>query len=433
MRSQEQAARRAARGFVLVYCLLAAGIVAGGYFYYAHFSQHFRAKVEDDLTTIGDLKVREVEQFRRERLADGAFLLKNVSISALVRRFMDNPGDADAKRQLEAWLEKFREAGDYSAVRLLDTKAATRMSLPAGGPPVTAAVSEHIADILGSGQVTFEDFHRSASDQRVYLDLLVPIVDEQNAGRPLGAFYLRIDPSVHFYPMFARWPIPSATAESKLVRRDGNAVLYLSELKTRSGTLLRERVPLTDTARTAVMAVLGREGIVHGLDKPGNPVVGYVKPIPDSPWFVVLREEASEAYAPVQEQRWLTIDLVAALLIGLGAGFMAIWRGERLRFYRERVDAAEALRQSEDRYQRLFESSPYPAWVYDLETLAFLDVNRAAVAHYGYSRDAFLAMTLKDIRPAEDLAKLTENLTAPRQLAERIRCLAAPQEGRDGH
>jgi PAS domain S-box-containing protein len=72
----------------------------------------------------------------------------------------------------------------------------------------------------------------------------------------------------------------------------------------------------------------------------------------------------------------------------------------------ERRRVEEALRDSEERYRLLFESNPQPMWVYDLETLAFLAVNEAAVLRYGYSREDFLAMTIKDIRPPEDLPAL---------------------------
>ncbi len=58
-------------------------------------------------------------------------------------------------------------------------------------------------------------------------------------------------------------------------------------------------------------------------------------------------------------------------------------------------------------------------WVYDRETLGFLEVNQAAVSHYGYSRDEFLRLRITDIRPPTDLARLYENLQASRPLIER--------------
>ncbi|HEX9870455.1 MAG TPA: PAS domain S-box protein [Candidatus Tectomicrobia bacterium] len=72
--------------------------------------------------------------------------------------------------------------------------------------------------------------------------------------------------------------------------------------------------------------------------------------------------------------------------------------------------AEEALRDSEKRYRSLFENNPLPMWVYDCHTLAFLDVNDAAIERYGYSRAEFLSMTIKDIRPADAIPALLDNL-----------------------
>ena len=54
---------------------------------------------------------------------------------------------------------------------------------------------------------------------------------------------------------------------------------------------------------------------------------------------------------------------------------------------------------ADERYRPLFALSPQPAWVYDRASLRFLEVNEAAVQHYGWSREEFLAMTIRDIRP----------------------------------
>ncbi len=62
-------------------------------------------------------------------------------------------------------------------------------------------------------------------------------------------------------------------------------------------------------------------------------------------------------------------------------------------------------------FHLMFENNPLPMWVYDIETLAFLAVNDTAIRRYGYTREEFLAMTIRDIRPAEDVASLEKNLS----------------------
>ncbi|HEY2980517.1 MAG TPA: PAS domain S-box protein [Anaerolineales bacterium] len=81
--------------------------------------------------------------------------------------------------------------------------------------------------------------------------------------------------------------------------------------------------------------------------------------------------------------------------------------------------AEQALRMSEERYRLLFDDNPLPMWVYDLETLAFLAVNEAAIQHYGYERAEFLSMTIKDIRSAEEAQRLQANLNSERSETER--------------
>ena len=75
----------------------------------------------------------------------------------------------------------------------------------------------------------------------------------------------------------------------------------------------------------------------------------------------------------------------------------------------KRLRAEDEAQRSERTYRLLFENNPLPMWMYDFETLAFLEVNDAAVAHYGFSREEFLSMTIKDIRPPADLPALLES------------------------
>lgn len=82
----------------------------------------------------------------------------------------------------------------------------------------------------------------------------------------------------------------------------------------------------------------------------------------------------------------------------------------------ERKRSEALLKESEKRYNELFQLMPLPMWVFDIASLYFLDVNEAAIRNYGYTREEFLLMTIKDIRPVEEIPMLNDTLT--RQNAE---------------
>ncbi len=80
----------------------------------------------------------------------------------------------------------------------------------------------------------------------------------------------------------------------------------------------------------------------------------------------------------------------------------------------KRKRADESLRESEERFRLMFANSPLPMWVYDEESLQFLEINEAAMVRYGYSRDEFLSMRITDIQPTEEMPRLMENLAQAR-------------------
>lgn len=78
----------------------------------------------------------------------------------------------------------------------------------------------------------------------------------------------------------------------------------------------------------------------------------------------------------------------------------------------ERYRAERTLQKSEEEYRLLFKANPCPMWLCDQGTFQFLAVNDAAVKHYGYTREEFLAMTAKDIRSPEEVPSLIEHVAA---------------------
>src|SRR5690606_5349652 len=75
---------------------------------------------------------------------------------------------------------------------------------------------------------------------------------------------------------------------------------------------------------------------------------------------------------------------------------------------RKKNSALTKAKESEENYRALFNNSALPKWIYEEGSLQIVEVNEAAISHYGYSREEFLSMTIKDIRPREDIPRLLD-------------------------
>jgi PAS domain S-box-containing protein len=133
--------------------------------------------------------------------------------------------------------------------------------------------------------------------------------------------------------------------------------------------------------------------------------------LPDCPviWYAAKDEEDLDVLALAEAMRNGLDDYIGHLdrpAIPLAAAIRQALDGTA----KVRDTANRALLESEKRYRLLFESNPQPMWVADLENYDFLAVNEAAIRHYGYSREEFLALKITDIRPEEEVPRLLEQV-----------------------
>jgi len=110
--------------------------------------------------------------------------------------------------------------------------------------------------------------------------------------------------------------------------------------------------------------------------------------------FRFLRKQGSWAYLESVAQNRLPDPDIGAVIINS-------------RDVTERTMAENALRVSENEYRLMFDGNPNPMWLLDVETLGFLEVNQAAIAHYGYSREEFLKLRLTDLRLEGEASELS--------------------------
>lgn len=350
------------------FVVLAASVVVAGLIYYRRTVKEYRVEVERQLTAIAELKVSDLVQWRKERLSDAVVLQENVDFNALVQRSLSKPDDADAKARIQAWMGQVRAAYEYDQVSLLTPQGVQRLCVPDRPGPADPQHVALVSDILRSGRAMFTDFHRDAPGDAIHLAVLVPFLVGPDRRQLLAVLVLRIDPHTYVYPCISRWPAPNPTAETILVRRDGDGAVFLNEVRCKTNPAVTIGAPLERVERSAVEATLDHEGIVEGRDCRGVPVLACVHAIPDSPWFLVARLDLSEVNAPLLQRLWLLVGIVFSLLIAAGAIVGLQWRRQNLLFYRQRYEAAAERDRLSRQRQLALDAALLGWWHYDRAT-----------------------------------------------------------------
>lgn len=307
-----------------------------------------RQDAEAELAAIATLKTEQIVQYRRDRLGDAAAVADNPFLADAVARYLADPRPETAEPVLTRFHALQTHYG-YADVRLVDSAGQVRLGLLGDRGPLCPVGIQAVQRGWTERRPVIADLHRCPDTAKPQIGFVAPIFEP--GGAPLAAVFLQADPATRLYPMIQTWPLPSESAEMLLVRREGDHVLYLNDLRHRSGAALTLQVPLTRTEVPAVAAVTGRQGVFTGVDYRGIDVVSVIGPVPDSPWFVVVKVDHAEIYAEWQRLSLALLGMFAALVTALGAGAVALWQGRAALYYRTQVRTERELLASEARYR----------------------------------------------------------------------------------
>ncbi|MBF0552686.1 MAG: PAS domain S-box protein, partial [Deltaproteobacteria bacterium] len=345
---------------VLPVLLLTLIIGGAGYLVFYFQKQATKESVHKQLTTVADLKVSQIVLWRSERKGDAVAAGKHSFLSTAVGRWLQDGIPLDETRsKIAQQLTTLQQVYGYHNIFIIDTKRTVRLSLRPEREAVGDISLGLAKEILEGGGIVFSPFQRMKSrvNEIIYLDILAPlVVADGGRDRIVGVILLRINPSLFLYPLIQSWPVPSDTAETLLVTRQGEEVVFLNELRFRKNAALNLRYPIRDEQILAAKAALGVEGTVEGLDYRRVPVLGTLRKIPDSPWFVITKIDKSEAYSAIREKAVLIIGVTLVLIITVTLWVLARWRHESLTALR-RIEWLMTKDVNADEYSRELESS----------------------------------------------------------------------------
>jgi PAS domain S-box-containing protein len=385
---------------VITFILLSAGILISGYFYYENQKKYIKKHEQESLAAIADLKVGQITNWRKERLGDAKIILGNRLIIPFIREFLNRPSETGKKEILD-WLKVFEQYTFYKNIILLGADRNIRLSI-ADRKEIIGPDARMLAEkAMQTKNVVFSDLYRSKTTGVIRLTLAIPLLDSRGSETfPIGAILLRVDPYRFLYPLIQTWPTPGQTAETILVRREGDEVVFLNELRHKKNTALNLKFPVSAEKLPAAMVARNMTGVVEGNDYRGVPVIAAIRTIPDSPWFLVSKIDEEEIYAPVRERLQVVMIVMVLLIAGSGIGVGLLWRGHNAKFYRKQYETELAARVLAERYEYLTKHANDIILLLD-GAGKILEANERAVLSYGYSGEELLQMSLNQIRAPE--------------------------------
>ena len=371
-------------------------VLAGGGWLYRSQEQLLRQSAEAELQTIARLKADQIAGWRAERLASAAAFMDKSFFIEGVTRWMASPRAEDTEKILGRF-RAIQKYSHYSDVQLVNVGGQVRLSLGGYSGPLPAEEVQALDQAMRERQPALTDLHTGIAEQAPHLSAVTPLFalngENGETTKPLGAIILQTNARQFLYPLIQSWPKPSPSAETLLVRRDGENVLYINELRHKKGAALALRIPLSRKEVPAVMAVLGQEGVVQGKDYRGSDVVAVLKPIPDSPWFMVAKVDTEEIFAAWRSRSTLILAVIGLLVTTVAAAVGWIWQGNSKIHYQALAQAAEILRESEERFRGLFENATSSVSIHEIildeqnrpVDYVFLAANPAFETHTGLS------------------------------------------------
>jgi PAS domain S-box-containing protein len=398
------------RNLIFLFIAVSVGIILSGLLYYQADNQYLRTEKQNELAAIADLKVGQIVAWRRERMADAQIITGDRAVGWIIQLWLANPTDASLQRQVIDWMASIRPPAFYSGAFLLDPNGNLLLSAADQSRPPSSEDKDHAILAAHTRYPFLSDLATGGLVDGIHIDAVAPILDPSGSDAPaVAVLILTVDPHEYLYPLIQAWPGPSETAETLLVRREGDSVVYLNDLRYRKNTALSLRIPLSNDRLPAAFAARGNEGAIEGIDYRGESVLAATRAIPDSAWSLVAKVDRNEIFASMDANARRMTFVIAVMIAAAGAGIGFFWRQQRVEFYRQQFVTERERRLFAQRYENLAQYANDIILLYDSEG-KIVDANERAVASYGYTREELLQHNIRDLTAADSQTRYTERI-----------------------
>ena len=205
---------------MIIFSFLAAGILGLGYYFYEYQVTNFQHAKEEELSSIVDLKVKQIVTWRQELLSDAQLIFGDRNFAHDVQDWFSGKGSPEQENNVRQRLDELYQ-GSYVEVILFDVQGNVKLSMSKVIPDHQSVIRLTALKAMLIGKIFLSDLYFLHKFKDINMSLAIPIqVHINNKSTVIGAVVFQIDPYYLLYPLLQSWPTPSKTAELVMIRRD---------------------------------------------------------------------------------------------------------------------------------------------------------------------------------------------------------------------
>lgn len=357
---QEAVEARADRGLgrgpaaAVVLLALVLLLVAGGTYYRSEVASA-REDARSELQSVAALKMGRLVAWMDERRADAAMMSMpgNPLFETAIRPLLANPADATARARVAQPLERIRGLRGYEAALLVTPGGDVLLGTGVAPDALEPSARQLVRRALEMPDPVVGDLIATPTPNDAILDMATAYRDEH--GQPVAVLLLRTAARRDLFPLVQLWPTPSATAETMLVRREGDEVVFLNPLRHVQAQPMSVRRPI-DADLVASRAARGQAGLVQAGDYRNVPVVADLRPVPATAWYMVTKVDVDEIFAQARRRGLAVLAMTATAALALVTAALALRAMRRRNAWRTRFQQEREQRLALEEYRATLQS-----------------------------------------------------------------------------
>jgi PAS domain S-box-containing protein len=327
--------------YIVIFILIVVFITISVFNFFKIEREKIKSSNLKELEVISTLKSRQISEWYEGETEDAELITKSTSFIKHITDWVGSFSE-EVSSELISELGQLVEQHDYEDILVYTPDLKNFIASRIESVQLDNSEIESALTSLKYGKALCTDIFRNDFSNKLNIDFISPVRNRQ--GEIIAVSIFRQTPDYFLYPLISHWSEPGETAETYIFRKEGDSIIYLSELRFIPDAILKYKSIIGESVTATIFAARGNKGAYEGFDYRNENVVAYVDLIKGTPWNIVSKIDLNEILNKSLFKYANPFVVSFAMVIILLLIFTQLLSFQRNKFYKKMLLAREEFK-----------------------------------------------------------------------------------------